>query len=165
MRGTVLPVTLLCAALGLALGSTAIRVWIVGVVVLIGAASVAFLVLANAAIEQAWADGVYLACWITIAGTASSVYLTRPVGIIAAVVLALNAGVYCGAVSALTGSPHALPEGFLGLAVLLPAGWAAQRSALLPLKVASSWLVAIAALAAILQFLPVTPGYLPDHVE
>jgi hypothetical protein len=29
----------------------------------------------------------------------------------------------------------------------------------------TSWLAAIAALVAILRFLPVTPGYLPDHVE
>jgi hypothetical protein len=87
------------------------------------------------------------------------------VGLVAAVVLALNAGVYCGALSALAASPGELPEGFLGLTVLLPAGWAAQRNCLLPLKVVSSCLVAIAALAAILQFLPVTPGYLPDHVE
>jgi uncharacterized membrane protein YbhN (UPF0104 family) len=29
----------------------------------------------------------------------------------------------------------------------------------------TSWLLAIAALLAILRFLPVTPGYLPDHVE
>lgn len=31
--------------------------------------------------------------------------------------------------------------------------------------IVGSWLVAIAALAAILRILPVTPGYLPDHVE
>jgi len=29
----------------------------------------------------------------------------------------------------------------------------------------TSWLIAIATLVAILRFLPVTPGYLPDHVE
>jgi len=29
----------------------------------------------------------------------------------------------------------------------------------------SSWVIAIAALAATLQLLPVTPGYLPDHLE
>jgi len=29
----------------------------------------------------------------------------------------------------------------------------------------SSWLIAIAVLAAALPYLPVTPGYLPDHLE
>jgi hypothetical protein len=32
-------------------------------------------------------------------------------------------------------------------------------------KVASSWLIAIALLAAVLPFLSVTPGYMPDHLE
>jgi hypothetical protein len=42
----------------------------------------------------------------------------------------------------------------------MPAGHPA-----LMLKVVSSWFLAIATLLAILQCLPVTPGYLPDHVE
>ena len=165
MRGDVLPVTLLCSALGLALGSTAAWIWITGVAALIFAASAAHCVLTSAGIGPDWADGVYLACWISIAGSALSVYLPRPVGIIAAVVLALNTGVYSGAVSALTGSYRDLLEGLPGVLVLLPVRWVAQRSLLLPLKVVSSWLVAIAALAAVLQFVPITPGYLPDHVE
>jgi hypothetical protein len=28
-----------------------------------------------------------------------------------------------------------------------------------------SWLIAVALLMAVLRFLPVTPGYLPDHLE
>jgi len=35
----------------------------------------------------------------------------------------------------------------------------------LALKVVASWLIAIAVLAASLSFLPVTPGYQPDHLE
>jgi hypothetical protein len=33
------------------------------------------------------------------------------------------------------------------------------------IAVICSWLMAVAVLAAVLHFLPVTPGYLPDHVE
>jgi hypothetical protein len=33
------------------------------------------------------------------------------------------------------------------------------------LAIAASWLIAIAALAAALPLLPVTPGYLPDHLD
>ena len=33
------------------------------------------------------------------------------------------------------------------------------------LKVLASWLIAVAVLGAILQFLPATPGYLADHLE
>ena len=164
MRGTVLPIALLCSALGLPLGCTATWIGLIGIVVLICTAATVR-ALTSVGINPAWADGVYLACWINVAGSALSVYLPRPVGIFAAVVLTLNAGIYGGWVSALTGSPQGLWEGLLGLVVLLPVRWAAQRNLRLPLQIVSSWLVAIAALAAILQFLPVTPGYLPDHVE
>jgi hypothetical protein len=138
---------------------------VAAVVVLICTAVVTSLALTNAGIGADWADGFYLACWISIAGSALSVYLARPLGLIPAVILALNAGVYGGAIGALNEPHWQVYKGFLGTAVLLPAGWAARRNLLLPLKVVASWFVAIAALAAVLQFLPVTPGYLPDHVE
>jgi hypothetical protein len=159
-----LPVTLLCLALGLVFGFTVTSVWIPGIMVLVCAALTTHMVLTTAGMGSEWADAVYLACWVSTAGNALSIYLPRPVGVVAAVVLALNAGVYCGAVSVLTGAHREL-EGLAGVMALVPVRWAAQRNLLLPLKVASSWLIAIAALAAILQFLPVTPGYLPDHVE
>jgi hypothetical protein len=40
-------------------------------------------------------------------------------------------------------------------------GWRAP----IVVKVVSSWLIAVAVLAATLQFLPVTPGYMPDHLD
>lgn len=49
--------------------------------------------------------------------------------------------------------------------VALPATWSVKAGKSLPLKVLSSWLIAVAILASFLQFLPVTPGYLPDHME
>jgi len=150
--------------LGLVLGFTVTWARIASTVALVCAALTTHVVLTTLGAGPGWADGAYLACWISTAGNALSVYLPRGVGVAAAVALAINAGVYCGAVSALTGSHREL--GCLaGVMALVPAGWAARRNHLLPLKVISSWLVAIAALAAILQFLPVTPGYLPDHVE
>ncbi len=39
------------------------------------------------------------------------------------------------------------------------------RVTALAIAVICSWLMAVAVLAAVLRFLPVTPGYLPDHVE
>jgi hypothetical protein len=61
--------------------------------------------------------------------------------------------------------PMTLLCGSLGLTLLLPASRVGQRHLALLLEVAASWLLAIAALLAILQCLPVTQGYLPDHVE
>jgi hypothetical protein len=40
-----------------------------------------------------------------------------------------------------------------------------RRGLRLAVKVVVSWLIAIALLNAVLRLLPVTPGYLPDHVE
>jgi hypothetical protein len=51
------------------------------------------------------------------------------------------------------------------LLAVLPASLTADRRVLLALKVIGSWLIAVAMLGALLQFLPVTPGYLPDHME
>lgn len=49
--------------------------------------------------------------------------------------------------------------------VVLPAAWVVGRRQRIAIKVLSSWLIAVAVLAATLQFLPMTPGYLPDHMD
>ena len=165
MRGYLLPATLLCSALGVALGFTVAWLWATGIAALMGSAWATWAVLTSGGIDTQWADGVYLACWIGTAGNALSVYLRRPAGLFAVLVLSLNAGALCGALGALTGLGGELPQGLIGVFVLVPVSWAVRRGVVLPTKVISSWLIAIAALAAILQFVPVTPGYLPDHVE
>jgi hypothetical protein len=48
---------------------------------------------------------------------------------------------------------------------LLPAAWIVDRRVLIALRVVASWLIAVAMLGAMLQFLPVTLGYMPDHLE
>jgi len=54
----------------------------------------------------------------------------------------------------------------VGLALaLLPALWIVDRRVLIALRVVASWLIAVAMLGAMLQFIPVTPGYMPDHME
>jgi len=49
--------------------------------------------------------------------------------------------------------------------IVLPASWVVRRYDSIPVKVVSSWVIAVAVLALTLQLLPVTPGYLPDHLE
>jgi hypothetical protein len=41
---------------------------------------------------------------------------------------------------------------------------AASRIAIVP-KVVAGWLLAVALLATLLHFVPVTLGYMPDHLE
>jgi hypothetical protein len=79
--------------------------------------------------------------------------------------LALNGGFWAGAVIALAGSPFDLLQSLPAVIVFLPAAWMASLQWPIVVKVASSWLIAIAVLAATLQLLPVTPGYIPDHLE
>ena len=83
----------------------------------------------------------------------------------AAIVLAVAAGASGGAVASLAHERAAIVWiALLATATCLVARTAARRAPLAP-KIVSSWLIAVALLAATLQMLPVTPGYLPDHLE
>jgi glucan phosphoethanolaminetransferase (alkaline phosphatase superfamily) len=100
-----------------------------------------------------------------VAVSAATVHLPRGLDLRWALVLSLNAGVWSGAVVALAGSRLDLLKALPCVLVFLPAAWIVGRRAPIVVKVVSSWLIAVAVLAATLQFLPVTPGYLPDHME
>jgi hypothetical protein len=145
MRDGALAGTLLCAALGMPLGITQAKTRVWSVSTLVVSALVTHLTLSDAHIRPDWADALFLNSWISVVGSALCVYLARPVGLFAALVLSLNAGIWCGAVNALaTGSQWWALQSLPAVAILWPIGWA---------------------LSATLQFLPVTPGYLPDHLE
>lgn len=53
----------------------------------------------------------------------------------------------------------------LGLVLAFAAQSRGANLITLAVKVASSWLIAVAILAVALKFLPVTPGYMPDHLQ
>jgi hypothetical protein len=97
--------------------------------------------------------------------SAASVHFPNMLKPWGALVLAINAGLWAGGVIAVAGSPldllRALP---FALVIALVAALAGKRAPI-TLKVLSSWLIAVAMLAVTLQVLPVTPGYLPDHME
>ena len=161
MRGGPLPPALLCAAVGLALAFAPRRTWVPSVVTLITTTSA----LAALSIPREWLEGVFLGCWASVAATAATVHLTRRLTARRAVVLSLNAGFWSGAVLALTGSRLDIAKALVGVLLLFPARVIVGRPAPIVVKVVSSWLIAVAILAATLQFIPVTPGYLPDHLD
>ncbi len=97
--------------------------------------------------------------------TAAAVHIPAGPSRLLAIALAVNAGIWSGAVIAVAGSPLDLVKAAPCVLLAAPAGWLVRRRASIAVKVASSWLIAIAALAALLPFLPVTPGYLPDHMD
>ena len=161
MRGGALPPALLCAALGLALAFAPRRTWVPSVVTVTTTTSA----LAALSIPGEWLEGVFLGCWASVAATAATVHLSRGLTARCAIVLSLNAGVWCGAELALTGSRLDVAKALVCVLLLFPAGLIVGWRAAIIVKVVSSWLIAVAILAATLQFLPVTPGYLPDHLD
>lgn len=161
MRGGVLPSALLFAALGLALAFAPRRAWAPSLLVLLASIAVSSVV----PIPGTWVEGVFLGCWISVIATAVSVHLVRGVGLFAAVALSLNAGIWTSAVSSLSASRFSVLLSLPCVLIVIVASWLVGRRYSVAVKVASSWIVAVAAMAAALQLLPVTPGYLPDHME
>ncbi len=161
MRVGGVPAALLFVALGLALASAPrnARPWsLLALVATLG-------VFTFVPLPQAWLESVFLGCWIAVIATAATVHLVRGLGLLAAVVLSVNAGIWASAVISLSGSRFDLLRALPCFLVVLPASWVAQRYDSVPVKVVSSWIIAVAVLAITLQLLPVSPGYLPDHLE
>jgi len=160
MRGGALPPALLCAALGLALGYAPRAVRVYGLALLSAVALAASFLL----IPQAWQDAAFFGCWTSVVVTALSVHLPRGLGPRLGLILSANTGLWVGAVIAAAGSRWDLLKSLpLGLACV-PAAWLVAPRRGVAIKVVASWLVAIAVLAAALQFTP-TPGYKPDHMD
>jgi hypothetical protein len=161
MRGGVVPPALLFLALGLALVFAPRRAWglsLLALLVTLGAG-------AFVRVPQTWLEGVFFGCWMSVIATAASVHLVPGLGARAAVALSLNAAVWASAVVSLSGSRLDLLKALPCVLIVLPASWVVRRFASIPVKIVSSWVIAVAILAATLQLLPVTPGYLPDHLE
>jgi hypothetical protein len=161
MRGGVVPAALLFAALGLALAFAprkALAPSLLALLVTLGAFT--FLPVPHSSLE-----GIFLGCWISVITTAACVHLIRGLSQWAAVTLSVNTGIWATAVISLSGPRLDLLRALPWVLIFFPATWIAARHGPIPVKVVSSWVIAIAVLAATLQLLPVTPGYLPDHME
>ena len=161
MRGAVLPAALLCMALGLTLAFSPQRAWLASIALLVTSAISVVLT----TVPLSWVEGVFLGCWISIAATAAAVHVPKGLTRSAAAALSINAGIWVGAVTALSGPRFNLVKTLPCVLALLPAAFIIGRRAPIVVKVVASWLVAVAILAGTLQLLPVTPGYLPDHLE
>jgi hypothetical protein len=156
-----LPALLVAAAFGIATSnacpSTRIRATF---------AFAAIAVLAGfTAIPVAWNDRMHFACWLTIVACSASIHLPSAPGARAAIAFAAAAGATSGAVAGLANARMTiawLP--LIAIAASHASRVVGQHVPIAP-KVVSSWLIAVALLAATLQVLPVTPGYLPDHLE
>lgn len=164
MRGGVLPPSLLLAALAAALSFAPrnARGWAMAF-----AAGVAATVTAAAfsiPLDPAWREAIFLGCWTGTIAAAAAVHLPGGVRPGLALGLALNTGLWCGAVVAVAGQPKDLAEAAPWILLCIPGAWLTSTRRSIVVKVAASWLIAIAMLVAVLPLIP-TPGYMPDHME
>ncbi len=160
MRGGALPAALIFAALGFALSFAPRPIRAPALVV----AAFVVLVIVQVPFDVSHAEAAYFVCWTTVIGASASVHLPGGLQKRAAMVLALVCGATAGAVLALAGSARDLAAAFPAALVIVPASWLVARGDGIAVKVVSSWLIAIAMLAAALPLTP-TPGYAPDHME
>ncbi len=161
MRGGALPPALLFAALGLALSFAPRR--IIGpsaVLAILAAIGASFLRVATV-----WEDPIFLGCWVGVALTAASVHLPGGLKPAWALILALNNGLWAGAVIAAAAPKHDLLIAPLALLLCIPGAWLVGTGRGIAIKVAASWLIAIGVLSLCLQLAPTTPGYKPDHMD
>lgn len=161
MRGGALPPALLCAALGLALAFATSRARLVGLLALVLSA----IPMAFVPVDPAWKDAVFDGCWVGVILAAASVHLPRGLGARTAAILALNGGLWAGAVIAEAGTPVDLAKSLPVALISFPGAWIVGRGRGIFLKVAAGWLIAIALLAWTLALVVPTPGYVPDHMD
>jgi hypothetical protein len=161
MRDGITPCALLFTTFGLALAFAPRGAWLPSSGALISTLAALSIVSPG----RGWLDAAFLGCWISVIMMAGTIQLFRKVPSWAALLLSIDAGAWASAVSSLTGSRLQVLAASPCVLIVWPAVWVTRRHGPIPIRVASSWLIAIAVLCGFLQFLPVTPGYLPDHLE
>lgn len=161
MRGSVAPAALLFVALGLALAFAPRSARASSLLALVATLSIFSFV----PTPSTWLEAAFVGCWLAVIATAASVHLGGGLGRYAALVLSVNAGIWASAVISVSGSRLDVLKALPCLLIVSPASWVVRRYDSVPVKVVSSWVIAVAVLAITLQLLPITPGYLPDHLE
>lgn len=164
MRGGALPPALLMSALGFLLAFAPRAVWNRAVVAAAVAAGVVWTVLGGRPHPPALTEAAFLGLWASVALTAVMVHLPRGPGHGLALAAGVNAGVWTGAVVAVAGKPVDLMIALPLTALAFAARPLIARGLGIGVKVAASWLIAVAILAALLPLTP-TPGYVPDHMD
>ena len=160
MNAGFLPLALLCAALGLALTKTPVKIATMAVVTLVATALLSFAVIPTAP----WETPAMLALWISAAITAGLAYLPRGVNGVWVFLASINAGLWVGVVSHSAGGGGDMAAAWPLALLFLPAAWLVEKELGVVVKIAASWVVAVSILAGMVVISPV-PGYEPDHME
>ena len=160
MRGGALPAGLLCAAFGLLLAFAPRRSIVPALLLLATTATIISLI----PVKDAWGEAAFLGCWASVIVFAAALHLPGGAPFWLTLAFALDAGLWAGAVIVRRGAQGDLLRALPPVLICLPARFAAAHGWSIAVKVVSSWLVAVALLAALLPT-ALTPGYVPDHME
>ena len=163
MRGGALPPALLMAALGFALAFAPRALWSRAVLAAAVTAAALWAFLHNSS-DARFEEIAFLGLWVSLALTAAMVHLPRGPSRALALGAGANAGLWSGAVVAVAGKPTDLMIALPCTLVAFAALPLIARGLGIGVKVAASWLIAVAILAALLPLTP-TPGYKPDHMD
>jgi hypothetical protein len=160
MNGGALPFVLMFAAVALALTSLSPTVaWRS-----LAALSVSAMIFAAIPVAEESSDFLFVGFWLSMIATAATVFLGRAIPQPVAIGAAINDGAWSGALAAALDMRGAMAFA-LPLSLLFMAGrWFNRRGYGIALKVLSSWLIAVGALAMFVSLVP-TPGYESDHME
>lgn len=159
--GTALPAGLLCAVAGMMLAFMPPRVGLLGALLLILFAGIALEIPAH---QQA--VGVVLGgCWGSLVACALCVFWPRRLSVPLVCFLVANAGLWSGLALATNadGASSLLP--IFALLIGLPAALAIRKGYGIVPRVVTSWLLAVAMIAAVLPLVVEHPGYVADHME
>lgn len=160
MNSGYLPIFLLFATVGLALALAGARAAWGALAGLLASAGVVALLPLPPALQ----DIVFVGVWLSIIATAGLVYLRRLSPDRWAIPVAINAGIWAGALASLSDRQVGLLLAMPVVLIFLPARWIVDRGHAIAIKVAASWMIAIASLALFVSLTP-TPGYKPDHMQ
>ncbi len=160
MNAGFLPLALLCAALGLALAKTPLKLSAMAIALLIVAALLSFAVVPTAQ----WETPAMLGLWASAAITALLAYLPRGIKGIWVLLASANTGFWLGVVAHSAGGEIGIASALPFALLFMPAAWLLEKQLGAAVKIAASWIVAVSILASMVAISPV-PGYAPDHME
>lgn len=158
---TALPVGLLCAVAGMMLAFIPSRSGLLGGLLLVLFAAGGIEIPARPQVVGVVLGG----CWASLVVCALCVFWPRRLSIPLVYFLAANAGIWSGLALATNadGASSLLPVA--ALLIGLPASLAVHKGYQIAPRVVTSWLLAVAMIAAILPLVVKHPGYVADHME
>lgn len=160
MNGGILPLLLICATVGLALSIVGWRDAWLGV----SAIALSALLVSFTPFDPGVTKVVFAGLFLSTIFTAALVYVPRRWPRHWAIPIAVNAGGWAGALASLSGMHRALWLALPLCLLFVPGRWFEQRGLGIAIKVAASWMIAIASLSLFVSMMP-HPGYVPDHME